>query len=668
MIIEMVKICNFGPFHGEHEIKFSVNGSNGLGVHLMRGNTGQGKTSIQRAILWCLYGNVIDRKGKDIQPTSLINHTARDDDIYQFYVRIFFTHKGIRGSISRTMTATKHADNRYREGMDLDVTLDGVTQPNPQQVIERMIPYDVNKYFFFDGEMLRDYEDLLDESSPRASILRDAIEHILGVPYFRIARDDIRALKKRMDSERTRLLKRLGGKQYEELAQDLQSINEEIELKEKSIEELGVQLEKFKLDVSDKMRDMADLRDVKELVEKRLKLVGELNQLNRQRDSITSDMQTFASKLYKIILSDRAQKMLRELELKHETSTKKYAEKQQLIGRVKDIKSIIEVKKCRYCDTDITPEKIKELNKQIRDLEISINDLTQIPEPNHEFEDSKSILEKMLSQKMDAKESSTLQTQLSKVNHAIATKNEELAQIAAKLGDPKQEEAVRILERTIQEMLKEQGKMEERLEGLKSSLIEDFDIRNELDKQLASISREEINELTERIKTLGLIESVFEEAISEYRTNKRLEVERNATEIFRILRSKANYDRLEINNQYGLSIITKNNRVLNRSEWRSSGEEQLVALSLIGALNKCAQIKAPVLMDTPFGRLDIKHGARVLGYIPELSDQVVLLVTDREFRKGDEKYLNGTIRTDNEVTYNEELECSKISPTRAEEG
>ena len=99
---------------------------------------------------------------------------------------------------------------------------------------------------------------------------------------------------------------------------------------------------------------------------------------------------------------------------------------------------------------------------------------------------------------------------------------------------------------------------------------------------------------------------------------------------------------------------------MDRSEWRSSGEEQLVALSLIGALNKCAETKAPVIMDTPLGRFDIKHGERVISFLPSFADQVILLVTDREFREGDEMFLEGKIKGDLSIKYKGEREGSCI--------
>src|SRR5207344_3296982 len=80
---------------------------------------------------------------------------------------------------------------------------------------------------------------------------------------------------------------------------------------------------------------------------------------------------------------------------------------------------------------------------------------------------------------------------------------------------------------------------------------------------------------------------------------------------------------LRINELYGLTILDSEGRDV---AVRSAGAEQIVALSLIGALNRLAIKKGPVIMDTPFGRLDTKNRANILRFVPTLAEQVVLLV------------------------------------------
>jgi len=50
----------------------------------------------------------------------------------------------------------------------------------------------------------------------------------------------------------------------------------------------------------------------------------------------------------------------------------------------------------------------------------------------------------------------------------------------------------------------------------------------------------------------------------------------------------------------------------------------------MGALQKNAPLQGPIIMDSPFGRLDDKHTAKVVGALPEMSKQVLLLVYESE--------------------------------------
>jgi len=54
---------------------------------------------------------------------------------------------------------------------------------------------------------------------------------------------------------------------------------------------------------------------------------------------------------------------------------------------------------------------------------------------------------------------------------------------------------------------------------------------------------------------------------------------------------------------------------------------------LIDGLARTGRAAGPVVMDTPFGRLDLKHRGNILRYLPETTSQLVLLVHDGEVRK-----------------------------------
>lgn len=664
MIVEKIKILNFGPFHGEHEITFPKDGS---GVHLIRGDNGQGKTSIQRAILWALYGKVYDRKGHAIRPTSLLNWTAHKDDIYQFGVAVYFNHENKKWVISRKMEARSHSDKLYETGMKVSIVRDGEPEPNPEHVIRRIIPEDVSRFFFFDGEMLRDYEELLDQSSPSMALLRDSIEHVLGIPYLRIARDDLYQVQRKIENERARLTKRLGGKEYEELVNDFQAISDEIDRRTTEVKNLEKQMAQIELEISDKKRRLADIKSVQKLANDRNKLDEEIKQQEALREKEMELLRKLTSELYKTILVKSAEDIIARLQNKHKDAMEKYNQKQQLIGQAEQLEKAIGVQKCKLCGTVLTEAKLKTLQEELRDVKIKIDNLTEIPEPNLEFDNSMNRLRQLQTKMINSKDFKRVESTQTEIDHKLSMLKAKLDRVKEQLVGVDEKEP-RTLELEIESMTKELG----RLNGLKSAeeqrKLEDLELKADLDKKLSSIDKEELSVLAKRIEVIKSIAEIFEEAVSKYRDERREYVGSVASQIFCDLRTKPSFSKLSINKQFGLNIVTEDGYVLDRAEWRSSGEEQVVALALISALNRCAHIQAPVFMDTPFGRLDTKHGKKVLTFLPKLADQVVLLVTDRELRKEDEHYIAAHVKSDYTVIHKNKSEGSFIAGTISQEG
>jgi DNA sulfur modification protein DndD len=180
-------------------------------------------------------------------------------------------------------------------------------------------------------------------------------------------------------------------------------------------------------------------------------------------------------------------------------------------------------------------------------------------------------------------------------------------------------------------------------ESLENQLTEDLSDHSELSQKLASIDRTELNTLTDRVQLINCLLSIFEEAMESFPNERRQEVEKEATDIFKRLILKKEFIKLRIDENFGLSIVTEGGKIINKAEWRSAGEEQIVAMSLIGALNRCSKINAPIFMDAPLIRIDIPHGQKILNYLPKMAEQVVVFVTGREYGKGDEAMLDGKL-------------------------
>jgi len=658
VLIEKINITNFGPFYQEHEIDFSEKYK---GVHVIRGGNGQGKTSLQRAILWALYGKVYDRKRQQIRETSLLNQSALKDGLYQLSVTIYFTHEGKNCILFRQMTAKSHREKSYEEGMILTLTRDGEISQDPQNEIERILPYEISRFYFFDGEMLRDYEELLEENN-RSKLLKNSIEIILGVPYFRNAIDDLNFIKSRFEKRRNQAIKNCGGKSYEELSSELNTIAETFDEKNRLIAALQGQLAVIQEEISSKKSELARLKDVKEMGERRLEIEFKIKDEEKNRDEKLKNIRQLVAGLYKTLLIPISETVILRLEEKAKSSYEKYNKKQKLLGKAEMLSKGIAESKCRTCGTILNKEKLEQFEHEIKLIDEEIELLTEVPEPNLEYEHQKVRLERMKNKATNRTDFININVEINRIDSRLIQYKSELASLLQKLKDVDSEEP-RILLKEIEDRISEEG----RLQGGLKFQIEEFEelreYKGELEGKIKSIPRKDVNELNNAIEHISPLTDIFEEAVSLYRDDRKQEIENIATSIFHKIRSKDEFDRLKINDQFGLSIITNNGTILDRSEWRSSGEEQLVALSLIGALNKCTNIKSPVFMDTPFGRLDIQHGKRVLSYLPELADQLVLLVTDREFKKEDETILSGKISSDHSIIFKSEREGSIILKT-----
>src|SRR5690606_35866109 len=63
----------------------------------------------------------------------------------------------------------------------------------------------------------------------------------------------------------------------------------------------------------------------------------------------------------------------------------------------------------------------------------------------------------------------------------------------------------------------------------------------------------------------------------------------------------------------------------------SAGEREIYAISLLWALVQVSGKKLPIIIDTPFGRLDSHHRKNLVkSYFPQASHQVILLSQDEE--------------------------------------
>ena len=135
-------------------------------------------------------------------------------------------------------------------------------------------------------------------------------------------------------------------------------------------------------------------------------------------------------------------------------------------------------------------------------------------------------------------------------------------------------------------------------------------------------------------------------------TKKLKEISENFVLIFNKLSRKENLITEVIIEPKTFDVTLKGNgkNGIVESDSLSAGERQLYAISLLWALGKVSRKNIPLIIDTPFSRLDNETRHKIVEhYIPFAAQQVIILFTDSELTKDLEPKLAAITRSSIEI-------------------
>ena len=101
------------------------------------------------------------------------------------------------------------------------------------------------------------------------------------------------------------------------------------------------------------------------------------------------------------------------------------------------------------------------------------------------------------------------------------------------------------------------------------------------------------------------------------------------TAVYKKLAHKGQVHRVDIDETGKTRILGRNGQEIPFD--KSAGENQVFATALLAGLAEISGIDAPMVVDTPLGRLDSTHRANILKYwTSDKKRQVILLSQDKE--------------------------------------
>lgn len=626
---------DFGIFYGSQALDLDA------GLYVVHGENGRGKTTIINAIKWVFFGRFEDRQGRTVDPKGILNRDAKREGSTKFSVGLTLTDDdGVKTIARRTWEASGDGG--------LYVERDGkpLNQAEAEITLQNYLEKNVARFFLFDGEQLREYEELLfeEDEATQSEAVRRSIEQILGLPVLEQAITDFRAVDKDFEGKITKLARRTG--KTEKLSRMVEQLETEVAEARKDLKGLEGLRDAEQEKVDQAATVLQENEAAQELVNQMEALQVQLETLTSQREERVADRKRELADTWEdalaIAVAPRREALEAEVEA-HEVAARAAYDAEQIERSLAKIA-------CDLCGQDLGDEVVARLRARLDQIELG-----EAEDGGHDPRQELAALLR-ITRSGAISRAIAFDERISEANTKRVGLEQDMEKIRDEIGRAPTDD-IRVAGDQHAKSLEQIGAIKKQIEDAEAAINEKERKRRDLVQEISSNSDDdgEMKALKERDKLAADLADLFAEARAGFRDNLRGQVERDASDIFLRLTTDPNHLGLRINTGYGLETIGPNDEVFPT---RSAGQEQIVALSLIGALNRNATRQAPVMMDTPFGRLDKRHRAKVLAFLGEMADQVFLLVHSAEVDEADLKAIAPHIK--------EELSLKRIDSFRTE--
>ena len=629
MILQTLSTTNFMPYRGKMSISFPTDRDRN--VMLVFGDNMRGKTSLLNALRWVFYGKAIGRHSREIALFDLVNSEATMEGDWSMEVVVTFEDDGHRYELRRTATKRALVSKPTRsEDLLMERAMRKDDIPLGDHLIDaeinRFAPEQTSRFFLFDGELLDEYEQLLIDGSEQSKMIKEAIEQVLGVPTLIRGRDDAQTILKAAQKQQTADLQKMGG--FESQAEKQRHYQTQIESIEKDIKGQNDRLKEINAEREQLDDDLAKVESLYQAKQKLDDAVAERDKAAKRQDELQLQRLGLVREAWKEVLRPLLTLKREHIQDEHSKFTSQMLARDKVETKIKQLQEAVKSETCQACGQPLHEKERVAAGEELGKLQAELLgfkvDLTLFSKLSSDMQSLDRLLKPTDARQIAFidNEVNRLSVELTKLDNQIEELNElikgqDTAEIARKrfMRDGLIKEAARIT-----------GEIKSSQEKLTA-------YRRELEmisKILEGLPKARAAKSSRLVKLASSLEKVYARSIDQLRDDLKATVELLASQAFRKLTTQSQYSGLRINSNYGLTILDERAQEV---PIRSAGAEQIVALSLIDGLAHAGRSAGPVVMDTPFGRLDKKHRANILAYLPTTTSQLVLFVHEGEVDK-----------------------------------
>jgi DNA sulfur modification protein DndD len=610
---------DFRPFYGEQSISFSMDPKKN--VTLIHAENGVGKTTILNAVWWAFFGETTEDFEKE---KELVNEEAITEKRTLASVKVYFEHDEQEYFLGRSYDQSRQ---ELREA--IVHRIEGGNHrllPNPVDFINSVVPRELAKYFLFEGESAI---KIFSKKSKATSL---AVKEIIGCGLAEMAAKDIASLEEKI---RRKIGRNPGAGKGEKIESEISSL-ETLSVQTKSyIHTLEMSSEDLELEKEELIKSQNAAEVSRRIQKERENFEVQIDKAKKREVQARDTIIKWTSEGGQTLLADRLIEM--------GGNYLKAASDEGILPAPHNksvVEKLIQQKEC-ICGTPL--EKGSEaLESVMKQLEYAADGVL-----NARVSGITGFLKSLEDQRKNA---------LSTLNEAIVQVDEEKENI--RLGEGKLRDLSKDMERVDSADI---AIKERRLREVKSELSEIAGLSRgahrklgEYEQQITDLKkkRKDAAKKNKNVTPFVMQADYLNEAHKKLKEMVEHHVQmakvRMRDTINEVLKKHARRDYFvkfgSGVDDFSLELFLSDNP--KKPKAKSKGENQLLCLAFTSALVHDAKKRvgdnhklyipgttAPVILDSPFGVADATYSVAISEVVPEMAEQVVIMVSSKQGSK-----------------------------------
>lgn len=648
MIIESLELKNYRQYR-EQKILFAV-GEDDRRITVIQGANGAGKTNLLNAVTWCLYGEEKHLSDAD-RGLPLVNNRSLGglelDQMCHVKVELVLTTENNEKLIATRKATFKKTGENEAERVERESKLEVLYQkggdlkpaPEPELTINQCLPKDIQEYFLFHCERLDDYF----KGPSNTRLIKREVFKISQLALF----ENVFSHIKNRNDEYSKELKKINPEadHIKSLIDDKQTQLGEANSKLEHYLDEEKEAAKLERQLQKSLRDYPTSEEIQDWQERRNKLEERGDKLEQDIAELSEEHKDFLTEIAPLLMANEAISFMQD-----NISIKDAAGLIPPPYRRSFLKELLERGYCicdtRFSDNKQAKKKVEKLFREC-DLVTDISDELSIELKN--LETMKVAAQSFHGQHVNyARRIGNMKNDLEQ----IGIEEKKLSEKLKKVDDEKisrWEQELEIVKKKKNEIIGNRARRKQEVEDLKTEIV---DLGKKYDRELKKMHKH--TELKKKLlfcsEAMRAASHIKDEIMDEIRSEIE-ELTRN--QFFELIWKRQNFKTVQISEDYDISVLDQNG--VEAIGTLSDGERQVLALSFIAALNIISGFHAPIMIDTPLGRISKEPKSNIATKLPNYlkGKQLILLVTEEEYTAEVRKRIHRFVGKEYEIDFRE---------------